>query len=209
MVTLDKHQLSSDTKVLHLNQISQSAEADCTYLDMFVHELRVRAIVDTGAPFCIVSTKFTNRLRLPPNLVHHKQYGTAGEHTTTSCGAYSALPFQFGSIVVSSPAVVLPNQSYKMIISTSFLKEYGVKICHSSHTFNICGQSLPLVYSRTGLPHSKPQFFNVVFSDNVVPIHYCTREKHYRNSPSQIPEHRGFPLRLYALSVYRQVTKLF
>lgn len=102
------------------------------------------------------------QIRLPPDLINKKQYGTVGEHTTTICGVYSALPFQF-SIVVSFPAVVLPNQSYEMIIGTSFLKEDGIKVCYSSHTFNLCGQALPLVYSCTGLPHSKPQFFNVVF----------------------------------------------
>ena len=108
---------------------------DYTYIDRFMNEVPARAIVDTSAPFNIVTTKFLSCLELPPDLIHLKQYGTGGEHGTTSQGAYSAIPLQFGKIVVSFPAVVLPNQTYKMIIVTLFLREYGVQICHSSLQF--------------------------------------------------------------------------
>ena len=69
---------------------------------MFVNEVPVWAILDTGAPFNIVSTKFLSCLKLPPDLIHSKQYGTAEDHGTTSQGAYSLITFQFGNIVLVS-----------------------------------------------------------------------------------------------------------
>ena len=53
---------------------------------MFVNIVPVQAIVDTGAPFNIISTKFPSCLVLPPDLIHSKQYDTAGEHGTTLQG---------------------------------------------------------------------------------------------------------------------------
>ena len=99
---------------------------DCTHNNNFLNEVPVQAIEDTSSSSNSVSAKFLSRLKLPSDLIHSKQYGTAGEHGTLSQGAYSAIPLQFGKIVVSYPAVVLPNQTYKMIIGTLFLKEYRV-----------------------------------------------------------------------------------
>ena len=104
-------------------------------------------MVDLGAPMNIISTKLVKRLGVPPDIKHKKEYGTAGPHNTTSQGAYSALPLRFGSIAVTAPAVVLPNQNYDFLIGTSFLKTYGVQTCHANNTLSILGQQLPLSYS--------------------------------------------------------------
>ena len=106
-----------------------------------VNGKRVHVIVDSGAPTNIISTRLVKRLGIPPDVKHCKEYGTAGPHSTKSQGAYSALPLCFGSIAVTAPAIVLPNQNYEFLLGTSFLKKYGVKICHSTDVFTILGQS--------------------------------------------------------------------
>ena len=88
----------------------------------------------------IISTKLVKRKGVPPDIEHKKEYGTAGPHNTTLQGAYLALPLRFGSIAVTAPAVVLPNQNYDFLIGTSFLKTYGVQTCHVNNTLSILGQ---------------------------------------------------------------------
>ena len=86
------------------------AKLDCTYVDMWVNKIKIRAIVDTGAPINVVSTKFAKQLGIAPDIAYQKEFGTAGLQPTTSQGAYSALPLRFGSLLVLAPAIVLPNQ---------------------------------------------------------------------------------------------------
>lgn len=45
-------------------------------------------------------------------------------HTNTAIGAYSALPMRFGNFLITAPAVVLPNNSYNILISTQFSLEF-------------------------------------------------------------------------------------
>ena len=114
--------------------------------------------MDLGALMNIISTKIVKRLGVPPDIEHKKEYGTAGPHNTTLQGAYLVLPLRFGSIAVTAPAVVLPNQNYDFLISTLFLKTYGVQTCHANNTLSILGQQLPLSYSHgTPDPPNFPQ----------------------------------------------------
>ena len=112
-----------------------------------MNNIPTRAIVDTGAPFCIISSAFAKCLNKSPDIIHSKQYGTAGPHATTSLGAYSALLLQIGAIIISVPAVVLQNNNYTLLIGTSLLKNYGVDVCHKNNRFTILGHSVPLHYN--------------------------------------------------------------
>ena len=134
-----------DLSINHLN--TDSSNIECTFVDILDNNQSVRAIVDSGAPMNIISTKLVKRLGVPPDIEHKKEYGTAGPHNTTLQGAYLALPLRFGSIAVTAPAVVLPNQNYDFLIGTLFLKTYGVQTCHANNTLSILGQQLPLSYS--------------------------------------------------------------
>ena len=84
-------ELSKDLQPLFHDQaihvISPSTlfqKEDCSYIDLTVNNIPTRAIVDTGAPFCIISSAFAKRLNKSPDNIHSKQYGTAGPHATTS-----------------------------------------------------------------------------------------------------------------------------
>ncbi|KAJ9073245.1 DNA damage-inducible protein 1 [Entomophthora muscae] len=105
---------------IHLvNNISSYSE--CTYADIFVNKLKVRAIIDTGAPINIVSSQLMRQMGLAPDIDHKKQCGTAGLDCTTAQGAYDTLPLHFGSLAVSPSAIVLPNENYNILIGTSFM----------------------------------------------------------------------------------------
>ena len=78
------------------------SKLDCTYVDMWVNKIKIQAIVDTGAPINVVSTKFAKRLGIAPDIAYQKEFGTAGLQPTTSQGAYSALPLRIGSLLVSA-----------------------------------------------------------------------------------------------------------
>ena len=97
---------------------------DCTYIDLTLNNIPTRATSDTGAPFCIISSAFAKRFDKSPDTIHSKQYGKAGPHATTSLGAYSAFLLQIGAIIISVPAVVLPNNNCTLLIGTSLPKNF-------------------------------------------------------------------------------------
>ncbi|KAJ9052726.1 hypothetical protein DSO57_1031353 [Entomophthora muscae] len=96
---------------IHLLNLQSETYSECTYADISVNKVKVREIIDSRAPINIISTRLVQKLGLAPDIAHNRVYSTASLDTTTSEGAYSMIPMQFGSIVVSSPAVVLPSQT--------------------------------------------------------------------------------------------------
>ena len=80
--------LNSDNEQdIHLIKSNSDSYTNCTYTDICVNKIQVKAIFDSGAPFNIVSTKLVKRLGIAPDIDHKQEYGTAGSHTTTSLGA--------------------------------------------------------------------------------------------------------------------------
>ena len=111
---------------MHIYKFLSDSSIECTYINIFVNNTAVRAIIDSGAPFNIVTTRLCKKLNILPDLDYAKEFGTAGQFSTTLQGAFSALFLWFGGIVVSAPAVVLLSTTYIMFIGTSFLKRYKV-----------------------------------------------------------------------------------
>ncbi|KAJ9062166.1 DNA damage-inducible protein 1 [Entomophthora muscae] len=124
-----------------------SSYSECTYADIVVNNLKVWAIIHTGAPINIVSSKLVWQMGLAPDIDHRKQYGTAGLDCTTTQGVYSTLPLRFGSLVVSAPAILLPNKNYGILIGTLFTQQYRVKTDLENDVIKILGQSVPLYYN--------------------------------------------------------------
>ena len=69
---LDIHQVSK------LVSLSYGERHDCTYIELVVHKLQVRAILDLGAPGNIVSTRLVKKLNLAPDLDYEEEFGTTG-----------------------------------------------------------------------------------------------------------------------------------
>ena len=66
-------------------------------------------------------------IKLCPDVNYDKTFGTAGPNTTQALGAYSALSLCFGHLVVQSPAIVLKNDNYDLLIGTIFLRKWKCK----------------------------------------------------------------------------------
>ncbi|KAJ9075520.1 hypothetical protein DSO57_1035316 [Entomophthora muscae] len=113
---------------IHLLNLDYETYTECTYVEISVNKVKVRAIIDSRAPISIVSTCLVQKIGLAPYIAHRRVYGTVGLHTTTSEGAYSAISTKFGSIAVFLPAVILPSQNYNVLICTAFIHKYGVLI---------------------------------------------------------------------------------
>ncbi|KAJ9062876.1 DNA damage-inducible protein 1 [Entomophthora muscae] len=132
---------------IHLVNNIGSSYSECTYADIFVNKLKVQAIINTGAPINIVSSKLVRQMGLAPDIDHKKSFGTAGLDCTTNQGAYSTLPLLFGSLAVSAPAIVLPNESYDILIRTLLMQQYGVKSDLENNVLEILGQAILLYYN--------------------------------------------------------------
>ncbi|KAJ9062258.1 hypothetical protein DSO57_1012704 [Entomophthora muscae] len=63
-----------------------------TQVEISIQKLKIKAILDTGLPVNIVSSKLVKKLKLAPELNYYQLYGTAGLSMTRTIGAYSALP---------------------------------------------------------------------------------------------------------------------
>ncbi|KAJ9049535.1 DNA damage-inducible protein 1 [Entomophthora muscae] len=124
---------------IHLVNNIGSSYSVCAYADIFVNKLKVQAIIDTRAPINIVSSKLVHQMGLAPDINHKKQYITAGLDCTTAQGVYSALSLRFGPLVVSAPAIVLPNENYNILIGTLFMRQYGVKTDLENDVLKILG----------------------------------------------------------------------
>ncbi|KAJ9069700.1 hypothetical protein DSO57_1015779 [Entomophthora muscae] len=79
---------------------------------------KIKAVLDTGSPVNVVSSKLVKKLKLAPNLNYHQTYGTAGLSMTCAIGDYSALHMSFGKLLLALPTVVLENESYNFLVGT-------------------------------------------------------------------------------------------
>ncbi|KAJ9082710.1 DNA damage-inducible protein 1 [Entomophthora muscae] len=182
---------------IHLVNNIGSSYSECTYTDIFVNKLKVQAIINTGAPTNIVSSKLVWQMGLAPDIDHKKLYGTAGLACTIAQGAYSALPFCFGSMAVSAPAKVLPNENYNILIGTLFMRQYGVKTDHENNVLKILGQAIPLYYNQTNpeMGSQPTPYVNLAYCNSVVPVKYCKLGRQVKHLPTQVEEYKGLPLR--------------
>ncbi|KAJ9086658.1 DNA damage-inducible protein 1 [Entomophthora muscae] len=187
-----------------------SSYSECTYADIFVNKLKVQAIIDTGAPINILPSKLVQQMRLAPDIDHKKQYGTAGLDCTTSQKAYSALPLHFGSLAVSAPAIVLPNENYDILIRTLFMQQYGVKTDLEDDVLKILGQEIPLYYncSNPEMGSQTTPYVNLKYCNGVIPVKYRKLGYWVKHLPTQVEEYKGLPLRAnssYTISADHQV----
>ncbi|KAJ9077937.1 DNA damage-inducible protein 1 [Entomophthora muscae] len=195
---------------IHLVNNISSSYSECTYTDIFLNKLKVQAIINTGPPINIVSYKLVRQMGLAPDINHKKSYGTAGLDCTTAQGAYSMLPLGFGSLAVSAPDIVLPNESYNILIRTLFMRQYGVKTDLKNNVLEILGQAIPLYYNWTN-PETGSQttpYINLAYCNSVVPVKYCKLRHQIKHLPIQVEEYKGLPLRAnssYTIPVGHQV----
>ncbi|KAJ9082458.1 hypothetical protein DSO57_1004379 [Entomophthora muscae] len=94
-----------------------------TCVEISIQKLKIKAILDTGSPANVVSPKLVKKLKLLYDLKYHQLYGTSGLSMTHAIGTYSALPMQFGKLLLATPAVVLENESYNLLAGSQFLRE--------------------------------------------------------------------------------------
>ncbi|KAJ9086177.1 hypothetical protein DSO57_1006994 [Entomophthora muscae] len=166
--------MADDLDIHLVNKIS-SSYSECTYAVIFVNKIKVRTIIDT-----------VKRLGLAPDIDHRKQYGTAGLTVTTAQGAYSALSLYFGSLAVLSPAIVLPNNSYDILIGTLFMRQYRVRTDLAADTLEILGQIILLCYccNKDAGTHKSISSINLAYKNGVVPIQYQKlSHKEYKGLP--------------------------
>ncbi|KAJ9074514.1 hypothetical protein DSO57_1005536 [Entomophthora muscae] len=69
---------TADNLDIHLVNNIGSSYSEFTYTDIFVNKLKVQAIINTGAPINIVSSKLVRQIGISPDIDHKKSYGTAG-----------------------------------------------------------------------------------------------------------------------------------
>ncbi|KAJ9053142.1 hypothetical protein DSO57_1027239 [Entomophthora muscae] len=170
---------------------------DYTYIELVVHKLQVRAILDSGDPGNIVSTRIVKKLKLAPDLDYNEEFGTAGPNKTKALGAYLSLQLCFGKLVVTAPAIVLHNKSYNILIGKSFMATYGTIINHQESTFSILGHLVPMCYHGDGLkdlPTEKIHYINMKYADGDMPVAYTLFQCKIKVLPLATKEYKEIPL---------------
>lgn len=87
---------------------------------------------------------------MAPNMEHYVVYRSAGLVSTQSAGAYYLLPLCFGKLVLTSPAVVLENKSFEILIVTQLFVEFDGIVNHHKVFLSLLGYFTPL--ATNGLP---------------------------------------------------------
>ncbi|KAJ9059005.1 hypothetical protein DSO57_1006778 [Entomophthora muscae] len=159
---------------------------DCTYIKLVVHKLRVRTILDPGAPGKIVSTRMVKKLKLAPDLDYKEEVVTYGPNKTKALGAYSFLLLHFCKLLATAPAIVLQITSYNILIGTSFMATYETIIKHKDSNFIILGHSVPMFYHGDGLkdlPTRKIHYINMEYADSDLPVAYNLHQRKLKTIP--------------------------
>ncbi|KAJ9068964.1 hypothetical protein DSO57_1023297 [Entomophthora muscae] len=118
----------------------------CTWIEVNVFDTPIKALIDTGAPTNIISSRLARRLGFLPDISYTESFFTAGVESIKSNGAYSSVPLRFGELAVTYPAVVVESESYDMLIGTDFLRTYQTEISHLHGHFSILGYTIPLIF---------------------------------------------------------------
>ncbi|KAJ9079453.1 hypothetical protein DSO57_1035228 [Entomophthora muscae] len=119
-----------------------------TQVETSIQKVKIKAVLDTGLPVNVVSSKLVKKLKLAPDLNYHQSYGMARLSMTCAIGAYSALPMRFGKLFLAAPAVVLENESYDLLVGTQFLREYNGIINLKDGYLSILGYEVPLIFEE-------------------------------------------------------------
>lgn len=165
-----------------------------TKVEVFVNKVKVIAIVDTRSPVNVVSTKLVQKIKLAPDLTHSDSYGTAGLAPTTAMGAYSAIPLRFGKFIVTAPAIVLPSNSYDLLLGTQFLQEYSGIIDFKAAYLSLLSYKVPLIVQDTP-KNSKTLTCYVDGPTTLSSFSYEKDKKEIRSLPYSISNKEGIPLR--------------
>ncbi|KAJ9055586.1 DNA damage-inducible protein 1 [Entomophthora muscae] len=184
-------------KVTKIISSSYRERHSCNYIELVVHQLRVRAILDSGAPGNIVSTRLVKKLKLAPDLDYNKEFGTAGPDRAKALGAYSSLLLRFGKLVVTAPAIALQNKIYDILIGTSFMATYRTIINHQDSAFSIFGHSVPMFYHGNGpkdLPTKKIPYINMEYTNGDMPVACTLRQCKIKILPLATKKYKGIPL---------------
>ncbi|KAJ9066762.1 DNA damage-inducible protein 1 [Entomophthora muscae] len=115
----------------------------CIWIEVTVFDTLIIAVLNTGAPNNIISSRLVKRLGFLTDILYAESFFTAGVESIKSNGAYSSVPLRFGELVVTYPAVVLESESYDMLIGTDFLRTYQTEISHLHGHFFILGYTVP------------------------------------------------------------------
>ncbi|KAJ9064562.1 DNA damage-inducible protein 1 [Entomophthora muscae] len=119
-----------------------------TRVEISIQKVKIKAVLDTGSLVNIVSSKLVKKLKLAPDLNYHQLYGMAGLPMTHAIGSYSALPMQFGKLLLAALAVILENKSYNLLVGTQFLRKYNGIINLKYGNLFIMGYEVPLIFEE-------------------------------------------------------------
>ena len=165
-----------------------------TRVEVTIQKVKIKAVLDTGSPVNVVSSKLMRRLRLAPDLNYDQVYGTAGLASTRAMGAYSALPMRFGKLLVTAPAVVLENESYDMLIGTQFLREYQATVSLKEGCLQLLGYKIPLIFEEPAkVKGAKLRTCALEYPTGLFSLMYRRHKPNLRCAPEALPAAEGFP----------------
>lgn len=170
---------------------------ECTYIHITINHKNVIAILDTGEPENIFSTKLINLIKLAPVVNYNHSFGTVGPNVTCAVRAYNALILRFGKSILQSPAIVLNNDNYDILISTRFMHKWNCKIDLGKELFYIIGEEIPIFFSRQ-VPVSSARnihWINVEYPKGTFPLKVFLQNHYTLEPPSFVNFKEGIPLR--------------
>ncbi|KAJ9068807.1 hypothetical protein DSO57_1024996 [Entomophthora muscae] len=168
---------------------------DTTRVKVSIQKVKIKAILDMSSPVNMVSSKLMKKLKLAPDLKYTQLYGTAGMAQTRAIGAYSALPMRFGKLLITSPAVVLENKSYDLLVGTQFLQEYNRILNLQDEYLLLLGYEVPLIFEEPPrIPGKCLKTCMLEYPTGIFSLKYRTHSSSMCTPPPSCPAEEGVPL---------------
>lgn len=89
--------------------------ASAATVPVTIDEIPITAILDTGCAGVTLSSKVLEKIKQAPEVVQTTAINTAERNITTNLG-FRRFTFQFGNEIIHCPAIILPSDSYDMLL---------------------------------------------------------------------------------------------
>ncbi|KAI0233462.1 hypothetical protein L0F63_002918, partial [Massospora cicadina] len=186
-------QLTSHFQLREVLVLLPTSEGILTKVEMVIQKVQVMAILDTGSPVNVISSKLMKKIQLAPDLEYNQDFGTAGPNNTHALGAYSLLPIHIGKLILTAPTVALDNNDYEMLISTQFMIEYEGIINMKQGSLSLMNYKVPLVLTKE--EHIKNDDTCLVEHPSpTVPLHYITSGRNTKKLHNSVKASNDIPI---------------
>jgi dUTPase len=120
--------------------------ASAATITVTIDKIPITAILDTGCAGVTLSTRILQKIQQQPEQIPPTSVSTAERHVSTTLG-FKKFTFRIGQELIHCPALVLPSNSYDMLLSTNILGYLNAQIDFKKSILSLPNGKIPFNWS--------------------------------------------------------------